>query len=107
MQALWPAAPAVAVCRDAARDLAQYLGAIVHTSVPLGLRAIGGSALADTAIAIAIAIAVPKEPSDAMPVTYMPARNALLLALALAAAEIAAARDIFIDVNALDYSGAL
>jgi 7-cyano-7-deazaguanine synthase len=84
---------------DAARDLAQHLGAVAHTVVPLDLRAIGGSALTDTAID------VPEEPTDAIPVTYVPARNTLLLALALAAAEVAGARDIFIGVNALDYSG--
>ena len=83
----------------AARDIAARLGAARHVVLPLDLRAFGGSALTD-------AIAVPKggvEPG--IPVTYVPARNLVFLSLTLAWAEALGARDIFIGVNALDYSG--
>jgi 7-cyano-7-deazaguanine synthase len=83
----------------AARDLARELGAVAHTLLSLDLQPIGGSALTDAALA------VPETPSDGIPATYVPARNTLLLSLALGAAEVAGARDIFIGVNALDYSG--
>ena len=83
----------------AAREQAAILGAVAHTIVPMDLRAIGGSALTDAAIA------VPEAPTAGIPVTYVPARNTLLLALALGTAEVVGARDIFIGVNALDYSG--
>lgn len=87
----------------AARQLAARYGAL-HRVMPIDLRAFGGSALTD-------AIDVPKDRSDAelsgggIPVTYVPARNTIFLALALALAEVSAARDLFIGVNALDYSG--
>lgn len=84
---------------DAAREIAGRLGAARHVVLPLDLRAFGGSALTD-------AIAVPKggvEPG--IPVTYVPARNLVFLSLTLAWAEALGARDIFIGVNALDYSG--
>lgn len=84
---------------DAARAVASQLGAAAHTIVPLDLRAIGGSALTDPGIA------VPEAPTDGIPVTYVPARNTLLLALALGLAEVAGAGRIVIGVNALDYSG--
>jgi 7-cyano-7-deazaguanine synthase len=84
---------------DAARAVARQLGATAHTIVPLDLRPIGGSALTDPAIA------VPEAPSDGIPVTYVPARNTLLLALALGLAEATAAGRITIGVNAVDYSG--
>jgi 7-cyano-7-deazaguanine synthase len=84
---------------DAARAVAAQLGAAAHTIVPLDLRAIGGSALTDTAID------VPEAPTDGIPVTYVPARNTLFLALALGLAEVADAEQIVIGVNALDYSG--
>ena len=84
---------------DAARAVARQLGATAHTIVPLDLRPIGGSALTDPAIA------VPETPSDGIPVTYVPARNTLLLALALGLAEATAAGRITIGVNAVDYSG--
>ena len=70
-----------------------------HVILPLDLRAFGGSALTDD-------IAVPKDGvSEGIPVTYVPARNTIFLSLALGLAEASGARDIFIGVNALDYSG--
>ena len=70
-----------------------------HIVLPLDLRAFGGSALTDD-------IAVPKEGiAEGVPVTYVPARNTIFLSLALGLAEASGARDIFIGVNALDYSG--
>jgi 7-cyano-7-deazaguanine synthase len=84
---------------DAARRVAGSLGAIDHKEIRIALDAIGGSALTDHQIA------VPEEPSAGIPVTYVPARNTVLLALALGWAEVLAARDIFIGVNAVDYSG--
>ena len=83
----------------AARQLAQQLGAVEHRVVNVDLAAIGGSALTDTSIR------VPDEPADGIPVTYVPARNTVLLGLALGYAEVVAAEDIFIGVNAVDYSG--
>lgn len=83
----------------AARDLAAALGAASHVIVPMDLRGIGGSALTDPDID------VPETPADGIPVTYVPARNTVLLALALGAAEARGAGDIFIGVNAVDYSG--
>lgn len=67
--------------------------------VDIDLRAFGGSALTDSRIA------VPEAPTDGIPITYVPARNTVFLALALAYAETLGARDIFIGVNAVDYSG--
>src|SRR5437868_5042677 len=88
---------------DAARRVASTFGVLQHVIVPLDLRAIGGSALTTD-------IAVPKnrsadEMAGGIPVTYVPARNTLFLALALGWAEVLGARDLFIGVNALDYSG--
>lgn len=84
---------------DAARVIAQRVGALRHVVLPLDLRQFGGSALTDD-------IAVPKEGlGDDIPVTYVPARNLVFLSLTLAWAEAIGARDIFIGVNALDYSG--
>jgi 7-cyano-7-deazaguanine synthase len=84
---------------DAARAIAAELGAARHVVLPLDLRQFGGSALTAD-------IAVPKEGLGAdIPVTYVPARNLVFLSLTLAWAEALAARDIFIGVNALDYSG--
>ncbi|MCB1866151.1 MAG: 7-cyano-7-deazaguanine synthase QueC [Chromatiales bacterium] len=83
----------------AARQLAQQLGAVEHRVVNVDLAAIGGSALTDTSIR------VPDEPADGIPVTYVPARNTVLLGLALGYAEVVAAEAIFIGVNAVDYSG--
>ncbi|OJW46144.1 7-cyano-7-deazaguanine synthase QueC [Thiobacillus sp. 65-1402] len=83
----------------AAARLAASLGAAGHRVVRLGLGDFGGSALTDAAIA------VPETPTAGIPVTYVPARNTVMLALALAWAEVLGARDIFIGVNAVDYSG--
>ena len=83
----------------AAARLATSLGAAEHRVVRLGLGDFGGSALTDAAIA------VPENPTAGIPVTYVPARNTVMLALALAWAEVLGARDIFIGVNAVDYSG--
>ena len=84
---------------DAARRVAAGLGAVEHKTVTLDLAAFGGSALTDAAIA------VPDVPSAGIPVTYVPARNTVFLALALAWAEVLGARDLFVGVNAVDYSG--
>ncbi|GAA4780288.1 7-cyano-7-deazaguanine synthase QueC [Stakelama sediminis] len=83
----------------AARRVAKMLDAARHVVLPLDLRAFGGSALTDD-------IDVPKEGvgSD-IPITYVPARNTIFLSLALGWAEACEARDLFIGVNALDYSG--
>ena len=83
----------------AAARVATSLGAVEHRVMRLGLGDIGGSALTDAAIA------VPETASTGIPVTYVPARNTVMLALALAWAEVLGARDIFIGVNAVDYSG--
>jgi 7-cyano-7-deazaguanine synthase len=84
---------------DAAREIASVLEARRHVVLPLDLRQFGGSALTDD-------IAVPKDGvGDDIPVTYVPARNLVFLSLTLAWAEAIGARDIFIGVNALDYSG--
>lgn len=84
---------------DAARQIAGVIGVERHVVLPLDLRQFGGSALTDD-------LAVPKEGvgSD-IPVTYVPARNLVFLSLTLAWAEALGARDLFIGVNALDYSG--
>ena len=84
---------------EAARRIAAAFGVERHIVLPLDLRQFGGSALTDD-------IAVPKERVGAtIPVTYVPARNTIFLSLALAWAEAADAADMFIGVNALDYSG--
>lgn len=84
---------------EAAGAIARLLGAERHVVLPLDLRQFGGSALTDD-------IAVPKEGlGKDIPVTYVPARNLVFLSLTLAWAEALGARDIFIGVNALDYSG--
>ena len=83
----------------AARRIASALGAERHVVLPLDLSAFGGSALTAD-------IAVPKSGvAPGIPVTYVPARNTIFLSLALGWAEAAGARDLFIGVNALDYSG--
>lgn len=82
-----------------ARSIANKLGLASQTEIALDLRAFGGSALTDE-------IDVPKSGvGDEIPVTYVPARNLVFLALTTACAEAAGARDVFIGVNALDYSG--
>ncbi|QNA84796.1 7-cyano-7-deazaguanine synthase QueC [Sphingomonas sp. So64.6b] len=83
----------------AARRIAHMLGAERHIVMPLDLSAFGGSALTAD-------IDVPKTGvGDGIPVTYVPARNTIFLSLALGWAEAAGARDLYIGVNALDYSG--
>lgn len=83
----------------AARRIAHTLGAARHVVLPIDLSAFGGSALTDS-------IDVPKDGvAPGIPVTYVPARNTVFLSLCLAWAEAAGARDLYIGVNALDYSG--
>ncbi|MEJ2574320.1 MAG: 7-cyano-7-deazaguanine synthase QueC [Gammaproteobacteria bacterium] len=84
---------------QAASRVATALGAVEHKTITLDLAGIGGSALTDAAIA------VPEQAGEGIPVTYVPARNTVFLALALGWAEVIAAQDIFIGVNAVDYSG--
>lgn len=84
---------------EAARRVAAALGVVDHRIVPLDLSWIGGSALTDQGIA------VPRQPSSGIPVTYVPARNTVFLGLALGWAEVLGAVDIFIGVNAVDFSG--
>jgi len=84
---------------NAAARVARNLGAIEHKVIGLNLDGMGGSALTDTSID------VPEGPSEGIPVTYVPARNTVFLSLALGWAEVLGARDIFIGVNAVDYSG--
>ena len=83
----------------AAEKVSKAFGASEHKIVTLDLRSIGGSALTDQTIA------VPTERSEGIPVTYVPARNTVFLSIALGWAEVLGARDIFIGVNAVDYSG--
>ena len=86
---------------SAADRVANALGATTHRVVPIDLSAFGGSALTDLAIDVPETGIV----ADEIPVTYVPARNTVFLSLALAWAEVLDARDIFIGVNAVDYSG--
>ena len=89
----------------AAADLAKTMGALSHRVVRVDLGAFGGSALTDDTVS------VPKDRADAeisgggIPVTYVPARNTVFLSYALGLAEVLGAHDIFIGVNAVDYSG--
>jgi 7-cyano-7-deazaguanine synthase len=83
----------------AAAQLARELGAAGHRVMGVDLAGIGGSALTDASIA------VPETLGSGIPVTYVPARNTLMLSLALGWAEVLGAQDIFIGVNAVDYSG--
>jgi 7-cyano-7-deazaguanine synthase len=84
---------------DAARKVSAVLGAAEHRVARLDLTVFGGSALTDESIA------VPTEAGEGIPVTYVPARNTIMLSLALAWAEVLEAQDIFIGANAVDYSG--
>jgi 7-cyano-7-deazaguanine synthase len=84
---------------EAAKRVAAALGAREHRIMGVDLAGIGGSALTDPALA------VPETPTTGIPVTYVPARNTLLLALALGWAEVLGAEDIFVGVNFVDYSG--
>ncbi len=88
-----------AVELDAATRVANALGAVEHRTITIDLAAFGGSALTDPALA------VPESPSAGIPITYVPARNTIFLAYALGWAEVLGARDIFVGVNAVDYSG--
>ena len=83
----------------AAARVARVLGAASHKVLAIDLTAVGGSALTDRSIA------VPEAPTPGIPVTYVPARNTILLALALAWAEVLGAQDIYFGANAVDYSG--
>jgi len=83
----------------AAHRVAHALAAHVHRVMRVDLAGIGGSALTDTTVP------VPETPTTGIPATYVPARNTLMLALALGLAEVAGAEDIFLGVNAIDYSG--
>ncbi len=84
---------------QAAAQVAAALGALEHRFIRIDLGGIGGSALTDPSIA------VPEQPSVGIPITYVPARNTIFLSLALGWAEVLGAQDIFIGVNAVDYSG--
>lgn len=84
---------------QAAQNVADKLGAKEHKTAQLDLSLFGGSALTDNKID------VPEDASEGIPVTYVPARNTIMLSLSLAWAEVLGAQDIFIGVNALDYSG--
>jgi 7-cyano-7-deazaguanine synthase len=84
---------------NAARRIAERARVAEHKRVRIGLDSFGGSALTDARIA------VPSLPAQGIPVTYVPARNTVFLAFALGWAEVLEARDIFIGVNAVDYSG--
>lgn len=83
---------------DAAERVAEALGAVDHRVVGVDLRGIGGSALTDD-------IDVPERPTEGIPVTYVPARNTIMLSVALGYAETLDADHLFIGVNAVDYSG--
>ncbi len=83
---------------DAAARVAATLGAAAHKTVHVDLRSIGGSALTDN-------IDVPEAGGSGIPVTYVPARNTIMLSVALGWAEVLGANDIFCGVNAVDYSG--
>ncbi|WP_418112863.1 7-cyano-7-deazaguanine synthase QueC [Xanthomonas oryzae pv. oryzae] len=83
---------------DAAARVAAAQGVVAHKVVDVDLRSIGGSALTDD-------IDVPDAGGDGIPVTYVPARNTIMLSLALGWAEVVGANDLFCGVNAVDYSG--
>lgn len=84
---------------DAARQVADQLGARQHRVITIDLRQFGGSALTDDRLS------VPEPGSEGIPLTYVPARNTIFLSYALGWAEILAVDDIYIGVNAVDYSG--
>lgn len=84
---------------QAAERVARQMAVVEHKVIGLNLNGIGGSALTDSSIA------VPEAPTEGIPVTYVPARNTVFLSLALGWAEVLGAHDIFIGVNAVDYSG--
>jgi len=84
---------------NAAQRVAQALGVKEHRVISIDLTAFGGSSLTDKTIAVS------QQPTDGIPLTYVPARNTIMLSLALAWAEVLQAQHIFIGVNAVDYSG--
>jgi 7-cyano-7-deazaguanine synthase len=84
---------------DAAAHVARALAVVEHRVVTIDLAAFGGSALTDPSIA------VPETPTTGIPITYVPARNTIFLSYALGWAEVLGAFDVFIGVNAVDYSG--
>jgi 7-cyano-7-deazaguanine synthase len=84
---------------EAAGQVARTLGAVEHRVLPLPIGELGQSALTDTSIA------VPERAGSGIPVTYVPARNTVFLACALAYAEVIGAEEVYIGVNAVDYSG--
>jgi len=88
----------------ASANVAKALGAAEHRVLKLDLTGWGGSALTDANIAVPTSL-VPTQPSEGIPVTYVPARNTIFLSLALAWAETLGATDIFAGMNAVDYSG--
>lgn len=83
----------------ASKRVANVLGAVEHRVINIDLTGFGGSALTDSRIA------VPEQETSGIPLTYVPARNTIMLSLALAWAEVLQAQDIFFGVNAVDYSG--
>jgi len=83
----------------AAATVARVLGAASHRTVDIDLGGFGGSALTDPSIA------VPESPTTGIPVTYVPARNTVFLSFGMGLAEVLGSRDLFIGVNAVDYSG--
>ena len=87
---------------EAAEVIAEKFAVLEHRVVPIDLSAFGGSALTDNAIDVPEAGTVP---NDGIPVTYVPARNTVFLSLALAWSEVLGVKEIFIGVNAVDYSG--
>ena len=87
---------------NAAKKIAQLLGAVQHQTLRLDLNVFGGSALTDDAIDVP---AAQIDAAEGIPVTYVPARNTIFLSMALAWAEVLKSDDIFIGVNAVDYSG--
>jgi len=87
---------------QAAARVADALGAIAQRTLKLDLTLFGGSALTDAGIEVPCA---PSTPGAGIPITYVPARNTIMLSLALAWAEVLNSRDIFIGANAVDYSG--
>ena len=89
---------------DRAKEVAESLGAVSHRVVDINLAQFGGSALTDESILVPKSDVVDDIGSD-IPVTYVPARNTVFLSLALAFAETIGSHDIYIGVNALDYSG--
>ena len=84
---------------EASRRVAKMLGAFEHRQVSVDLGSIGGSALTDSSID------VPEQGGEGIPVTYVPARNTIMLSIALGWAEVLGASDIFLGINAVDYSG--